>query len=193
MIIKSVPLNNAAVIERKPIQDSRGYFARSFCKKTLAEYGIAFDVAQASVAFNQYQNTLRGMHFQRPPFCEDKIISCVSGAIYDVIIDLNKESSTYGECFGITLTEDNNLSLVVPKGFAHGYLTLQPNTSIEYLVSEYYTPSHESGIRWNDTAFLLEWPITDVSQLIISNKDKQWNDFDLDKNGLFLSGGNSHG
>ncbi|MGG3508894.1 dTDP-4-dehydrorhamnose 3,5-epimerase [Paenibacillus lautus] len=191
MLVQSTPLNQAAVIEMEPIKDSRGFFARGFCKKTLAEHGVFFDVVQTNVAFNHQAGTLRGMHFQVPPFCEEKIVSCYQGAIYDVIIDLNRDSGTFGKWFGLTLSAENRLALYVPKGFAHGYQTLTENTSIHYMVSEYYTPSHESGVRWNDPAFEIEWP--HVGDLIISQKDKQWKDFDLSTDGVILSEGEGHG
>ncbi|MGX6441634.1 dTDP-4-dehydrorhamnose 3,5-epimerase [Neobacillus sp. K501] len=185
MIIRTTPLNGAAIIEQEPIQDSRGFFARTFCKKTMEKHGIFFDAVQANVAYNIKSGTLRGMHFQLPPFSEDKIVTCFSGAIYDVIVDLNRESSTYTKWFGVTLSEENGLSLYVPKGFAHGYLTLKDNTSIHYMVSEYYTPSSESGVRWNDDAFGIDWP--NKNNLIISQKDQQWRDFNRNTDGIFLT------
>ncbi|MFS0821628.1 dTDP-4-dehydrorhamnose 3,5-epimerase [Bacillus sp. 1P02SD] len=191
MLIHPVPLHQAALIEMEPIKDSRGYFARSFCKETLANHGISFDMVQSNIAFNHIHGTLRGMHFQLPPYCEDKIVSCIQGAIYDVIIDINRESPTFGKWFGVTLSEENHLSLYVPKGFAHGYQTLTNNTSIYYMVSEYYTPSSEYGIRWDDKAFGIEWPILD--DLIISEKDKKWRNFNINTDGILLSKGDEHG
>lgn len=190
MLVQLTPLHQAAVIEMEPLQDSRGYFARSFCKKTLSEHGLSFDMVQSNVAFNRHHGTLRGMHFQLPPYCEDKIVSCFQGAIYDVIIDLNRESPTFGKWFGQTLSVENHLSLYVPKGFAHGYQTLTENTSIHYMVSQYYTPSQESGVRWNDQAFGIEWPLKEG--LIISSKDEQWKDFNISTDGMILREGVGH-
>lgn len=184
MIIKKTSLNQAVTIELEPIKDDRGFFARSFCKKTLAEYGIHFDTVQCNIAFNNFAHTLRGMHFQKPPFCEEKIISCTSGAVYDVIIDLNRKSPTFGKWFGITLSAENQKSLYVPKGFAHGYQTLTDNASITYMVSQYYAPSYESGVRWNDASFGIEWPSQE--NLILSSKDKSWKDFDKDTDGMII-------
>lgn len=177
-------LNNAKVIEIEPIGDERGYFARRFCQKELAECGIDFNVAQANVAYNKDAYTLRGMHFQLPPYAEGKIISCPKGEIYDVIVDLNKDSSTYGKWFGITLTEENGLSLYVPKGFAHGYMTLTEDTMIHYYVSEFYTPSHESGVKFDDPTFQIDWPFKE--NLLISEKDKKWKAFNLELDGIYL-------
>ncbi|WP_139996973.1 dTDP-4-dehydrorhamnose 3,5-epimerase [Paenibacillus paridis] len=187
MLVQPILLHRAAIIEMEPIKDSRGHFSRSFCKKTLENHGIFFDVVQTNMAFNRHHGTIRGMHFQVPPFSEDKIVSCFQGAIYDVIVDLNRESPTFGKWFGITLSAENNLSLYVPKGFAHGYQTLTNNTSIHYMVSEYYTPSHEAGIRWNDKAIGIEWPLKD--DLIISSKDEQWREFNTSVDGMILSEG----
>ncbi|WP_285108978.1 dTDP-4-dehydrorhamnose 3,5-epimerase [Paenibacillus sp. UMB4589-SE434] len=191
MLVQPSPLHRAAVLEMEPIQDSRGFFARSFCKKTLLKHGIEFDVVQTNVAFNRHSLTLRGMHFQLPPFCEDKIVTCLQGAIYDVIIDLNQDSPTFGKWFGITLSAENRLSLYVPKGFAHGYLTLMDNTSIHYMVSEYYTPTCESGVRWNDAAFGINWPHKEG--ITISSKDEQWKDFNKSTDGMIVSEGDSRG
>lgn len=184
MIIQNTPLHKAAIITMEPIRDTRGFFGRSFCKKTLADHNISFDVVQYNVAFNYQARTLRGMHFQKPPFCEDKIIYCTKGSIYDVIIDLNLGSPTFGQWYGITLTEDDSKSLYIPKGFAHGYETLEDNSGIAYMVTEFYTPSHESGVRWNDGAFNIDWPYRE--NIIISDKDKLWEDFRRDTHGILL-------
>ncbi|MCP3794836.1 dTDP-4-dehydrorhamnose 3,5-epimerase [Paenibacillus sp. CH40] len=182
MLIHSTPLNQAAVIELEPIKDNRGYFARSFCKETMISCGISFEMTQSNVTFNENAGTLRGMHFQLPPYCEDKIVTCFNGAIYDVIIDLNRESSTFGKWYGLTLSDKNCLSLYIPKGFAHGYQTMTDNTIIHYLMSENHTPSHESGVRWNDQVFGINWP--ESERLIISKKDESWGDFDMNTDGV---------
>ena len=182
MIIRQTPLHGAAILELNPIQDDRGFFARSFCKKILSQHHIYFDAVQCNIAFNYHANTLRGMHFQLPPYSEQKIVTCISGSIYDVIIDLNRQSHTFGQWFGVTLSSENQLSLYIPKGFAHGYLTLTENAGISYMVSEFYTPSHEAGVRWNDRAFEIEWPCREG--LTISSKDAKWPDFDKSKDGI---------
>lgn len=189
MIVHSTPLNGAKLLEIEPIKDQRGYFARTYCHKVLAEHSINFELKQANIAFNEHMLTLRGMHFQRPPYCEEKIVTCYQGSLYDVIIDLNKNSSTFGQWYGVTLSAENQLSLYVPKGFAHGYVTLQARTAIHYMVSEFYTPSHESGIRWNDPAINIEWP--QRQNLSISSKDQQWEWFDMEQGGILLKEGTS--
>ncbi|WDF51490.1 dTDP-4-dehydrorhamnose 3,5-epimerase [Paenibacillus sp. KACC 21273] len=182
MIIESTPLKDAFIFKQEPIEDERGYFSRTFCRKTLNTYGIEFEMVQSNMAFNRYSKTLRGMHFQKPPFSEQKIVSCLQGAIYDVIIDIRLESPTFGQWFGTMLSKNNMSSLYIPKGFAHGYQTLEDNSSISYMVSENYTPSHESGIRWNDEAFKIDWPVTDG--LLVSDKDRNWIDFRRDIDGI---------
>lgn len=183
MIIKPTSINCAVVIEAEPICDMRGAFARSFCKKTLEDYGLKFEAVQCNMANNIHANTIRGMHFQKSPFCEQKIVSCLRGAIYDVIIDLNKGSTTFGKWFGIELNDKNAKSLYVPKGFAHGYQTLTPDTVISYMVSEYYSPSYESGIRWDDNTFGIRWREMG-EEIVISEKDRNWKDFNKYSDGI---------
>lgn len=176
MIVTETTLQGAVVLEPETLIDQRGKHTKMYCANTLKEYGIDFVLKQANIVFNQHSLTLRGMHFQRPPFCEQKIVTCYKGSIYDVIIDLNKDSETFGKWYGIELTEENGRSLYIPKGFAHGYVTLQSHTVIHHMVSENYTPSHECGVRWNDPAFQIDWP--QKNGLIVSKKDQRWDDFD---------------
>ncbi|TYP75735.1 dTDP-4-dehydrorhamnose 3,5-epimerase [Paenibacillus methanolicus] len=187
MNVQPLSLHGAALLVQKPIADNRGSFARTFCGRTLAEHGLSFRMAQCNEAFNKHARTLRGMHFQRPPHGEEKIVNCVQGKLYDVIVDLNLDSPTFGKWVGVTLSADDGQSLFVPKGFAHGYQTLTENTVIQYMVSEYYTPSHESGVRWNDPFFGIEWPFTE--DLLLSEKDRSWTDFDKMRDGIRLSEG----
>lgn len=182
MLIHNTPLAGAKVLEPEPLRDERGYFARVYCRNLLAEHDIDFQLKQANIAFNEHTLTLRGMHFQKPPYSEEKIVTCYLGALYDVIIDLNRDSPSFGKWYGVTLTAQNQLSLYVPKGFAHGYVTLQANTAIHYMVSEFYTPSHESGVRWNDPAFSVDWP--QKQGLRISNKDMNWKDFNKETDSI---------
>lgn len=176
MIFKETKLKGAFVVELEKRKDPRGFFARVFCEKEFSEHGLEGRIAQISMASNPEKGTLRGMHFQNPPYEEDKLIRCTSGAIYDVIIDLRKDSATYKEWFGIELNSENGKSLYIPKGFAHGYLTLQDQTELIYLMTQFYQPGHENGFRYNDPAFQIFWP-DEVK--MISDKDKNWPDYKL--------------
>lgn len=171
MIFNKTALNDAYVIELSKLQDERGFFARAFCAKEFKDQGIAFPIAQANVSYNRSKQTLRGMHYQRQPYGEAKLVRCTKGSIYDVIIDVRSDSSTYGEWIGVELTEQNYRILYVPAGFAHGFITLEDDTEVTYQVSEFYTPGAEQGIRWDDPAFNIQWP---VEPKIISEKDRSW-------------------
>lgn len=182
MKIHPTPLKKAITIDLEPDLDDRGFFARSFCKKTLEEYGISFEVAQCNLSYSKAARTLRGMHYQKQPFCEDKIVSCVRGAVYDVIIDLNRNSPTFCHWFGVELSSENHNALYVPKGFAHGYQTLTDNATVYYMVSQYYTPACEAGVRWDDKVFGIDWIFK--KDLIISFKDRNWKKFNPETDGV---------
>ena len=171
MIFKKTALKDAWIIDLNKLTDERGFFARSFCVKEFEDHGIKFPVAQANVSYNHKKQTLRGMHYQREPHGEAKLVRCTKGCIYDVIIDVRSDSPTYGNWFGVELSEKNYQMLYVPEGFAHGFITLEDETEVNYQVSEFYTPGAEQGIRWNDPAFNIEWPL---EPKIISEKDKSW-------------------
>ncbi len=175
MIFTESKLKGAFVIEPEKLTDNRGFFARSWCQREFAEHGLNTNLAQANIAFNNRAGTLRGMHRQTAPHEEAKLVRCTRGALFDVIIDLRPGSSTCGKWFGVELTQDNHKMLYVPEGFAHGYLTLTNDCEIFYLVSEFYTPGAEKGVRWNDPAFGIEWPET--PNLLISEKDRAWPDY----------------
>ena len=157
------------LIQVEPFTDERGLFRRHYCKRELTDHGIAMDVKQCNVSENPNKYTLRGLHFQRPPNQEGKILSCFKGAFYDVILDLRPKSSTYTKWISIELTEENRTSVYVPEGCANGYLTLRYNTWIFYYHSEYYTPASEGGILFDDPFFQFKWP---HNPRIISEKDK---------------------
>jgi dTDP-4-dehydrorhamnose 3,5-epimerase len=161
-------LKGAFVIELDMHSDDRGFFARSFCKHEFAQFGLNNSIIQINNSLSKYKGTLRGMHYQLFPKQEDKIVRCIKGAIYDVIIDMRKESETFSEWFGIELSEANRKSLYVPKGFAHGNISLVDNSELFYLTTEYYSPDFERGIRWDDPKFNIKWPIVPVE---ISEKD----------------------
>jgi dTDP-4-dehydrorhamnose 3,5-epimerase len=167
-------LKGAFVVEIEKLTDDRGFFARSWCQKEFEAQGLTSRVVQSNVSFNRKKATLRGLHYQIAPHQECKLIRCTRGSVYDVIIDLRFESPTYRQWVGVDLTADNYSMLFVPEDFAHGFLTLADNTEITYQVSQFYTPGSEKGIRFNDPAFNIQWPL-DVS--VISNKDRTWPDF----------------
>jgi len=168
MIFKETELKGAYLIHLEKNEDDRGFFARSFCQKEFKKIGIGFNIAQSNISYNKKKGTLRGMHHQVAPHEEAKIVSCVSGAIYDVIIDLRKDSSTYCKWFAVELSAENYLSLYVPCGFAHGFQTLKDNTAVSYQMSEVYYPELARGVRWNDLAFGIKWPLANP---VISKKD----------------------
>lgn len=167
-------LQDAVLIELSRFADDRGFFARTFCKETFAREGLATEFVQGNHSANRVAGTLRGMHYQKAPHGEVKLVRCVKGALHDVIIDLRPESPTYRQWQGFDLTEENGLMLHVPAGFAHGFQTLADDTHATYQVSYPYTPGAEGGVRWDDPAFGITWP-RPVS--VISEKDAGWADF----------------
>jgi len=174
MIFEETKLKGAFVIQIKQLSDDRGFFGRSWCKKEMEEHGLNGNVVQANTSLSKYKGTLRGMHYQKHPFEETKLIRCTKGAVYDVIIDLRKDSATYRQWFGIELTEDNYTMLYVPEKFAHGFVTLKDLAEVTYLVTEYYTPGAEAGLRYNDPAFGIAWP---EEVRFMSGKDNSHPDF----------------
>lgn len=175
MKFKATKLKGAFIIEMELIRDSRGFFARAWCQKEFEEHGLKPYIAQANITLSREKGTLRGMHCQAAPYQEVKVVRCIKGAVFDVIIDLRPDSPTYREWFGIELTESNCKMLYVPEDFAHGYQTLEQNTEVFYQVSQCYFPESERGMRWNDPQFGIRWPLTE--NLVISEKDKKWPDF----------------
>jgi dTDP-4-dehydrorhamnose 3,5-epimerase len=164
-------LKDSYVLELEVREDSRGFFARSFCAREFEQHGLKPFVAQANVSFNYKKGTLRGMHFQIPPSTETKLIRCTRGAIYDVIIDLRPDSPSYLKHIGVELSDANRKSLYVPEMFAHGYLTLTHESEVTYQVGEFYAPGCERGIRYDDSTFGIVWP---MAIEVISDKDRQW-------------------
>jgi dTDP-4-dehydrorhamnose 3,5-epimerase len=160
----------AYVIEPEELADERGFFARVWCARELEDQGLEPSLTQASIAFNTRKGTLRGMHYQIPPHQEVKIVRCTAGAIFDAIVDLRPESPTYMQAAHLVLSARNRKMLYVPKGFAHGYQTLEDDTEVFYQMSEFYTPGAEGGIRWDDPTLAIPWP--DVEERIISERDR---------------------
>lgn len=174
MIFRETELAGAYIIDPEKHQDSRGFFARVWCQKEFEAHGLAANVVQGNTSFNARAGTLRGMHYQAAPHQETKMVRCTRGALYDVIIDLRPESPTYKRWIGVELTAGNYRMLYVPADFAHGFITLEDATEVTYLVSEFYTPGFERGLRWNDPAIGIDWP---RSVAAISDKDAAWPDF----------------
>jgi dTDP-4-dehydrorhamnose 3,5-epimerase len=175
VIFKETELNGAYVIDLQRSEDERGFFARAWCAREFKDAGLESELAQANLSYNKSKGTLRGMHLQHPPHEEVKLVRCIRGALYDVIIDLREGSPTYGRWIGVDLTDENRRMLYVPRGFAHGFQTLRDDTEVLYLVSEFYAPGAESGLRWNDPAFQIDWPLG--TPTVISEKDASWPDF----------------
>jgi len=169
-------LKGAYVIEIEKLKDHRGFFARSWCQKEFDGHNLASTVRQANISSNMKKGTLRGMHYQLSPYEETKLVRCTRGAIYDVIIDLRPASPTYSQWIGVELTAENYKMLYVPENFAHGFQTLKDDTEVTYQVSQFYTPGSENGIRWDDPAIGINWPI---EVQVISEKDKSWPDYTL--------------
>ena len=167
-------LPGACVIELEKLQDERGFFARTWCQKEFEDQGLVARVVQANTSFNTRAGTLRGMHYQLAPYQETKLVRCTSGALYDVIVDLRPESSTYKRWIGVDLTASNGRMLYIPGNFAHGFITLEDETEVSYLVSEFYVPEADRGVRWNDPVFNIEWP---RPVEVISEKDTGWPDY----------------
>lgn len=164
-------LKGAFTIDFEKREDPRGFFARTFCQKEFQEHGLNPNCVQASVSCNYKKGTLRGMHFQAPPYLEAKLVRCAEGAIFDVIVDLRKNSKTFKQWFGIELSRENTKMLFIPEGFAHGFITLTDNAQILYQMSEFYAPGFDRGFRYDDPAFGIKWPVK-VAE--ISEKDNSW-------------------
>ena len=174
MIFTKSKLSGAYLIDIEKLEDERGFFARSWDSKKFDEIGLNPNLAQCNISFNIQKGTVRGMHFQKSPHEEDKIVRCTKGKIFDVIIDLRKNSSTFTKWEGFELSEDNHKMLYIPKGFAHGFQTMEDNSEIFYQMSEFFMPEYSSGIKWNDPAFEVAWPLP-IS--IISKKDLSYSNF----------------
>jgi dTDP-4-dehydrorhamnose 3,5-epimerase len=175
MIFTTAPLPGAHIIELEKHSDERGFFARVFCEREFADHGLSTRFVQVNNSLAREQGTLRGMHYQLPPSTEVKLVRCIRGSLYDVILDLREESPTFGQHFGIELSAENRKMLYAPKGFAHGFITLEANTETFYFADEFYSPERERGVRWDDPRFDIEWPLEPA---VISEKDRGHPDFD---------------
>lgn len=172
VICNETRVKGAYTLELEKIEDERGFFARTWCQEELASQGLDGELAQCSLSFNHKKGTLRGMHFQVPPHGETKIVRCAKGAIFDVIIDLRAQSSTYLKWVGVELSAENRTMLYIPKGFAHGFQTLADDSEVFYFISSTYHPESARGVYWNDPAFQIIWP--EAENRVISGKDQEW-------------------
>ena len=170
MIFKKTKISGVYLLQPERITDERGFFARVWCQSEFTEQGIDTRIVQCNLSFNPHKGTLRGMHYQRAPHEETKIVRCTMGAVFDVALDLRRDSSTFKQWVGAPLTAENREMLVIPPGCAHGFLTLAPNTEVSYQMSASYAPTHGAGVRWNDPAFGIRWP-GDVAKIAVRDRD----------------------
>lgn len=175
MIFSPAKIAGAWIIDIEPLRDERGFFARTWCQRELAAQGLETDFAQDSISYNKKKGTTRGLHFQRAPHDEIKIVRCTQGAIFDVIVDIRPDSPTFRQWLGIELTAANHRALYIPKGCAHGFQTLADETEVYYQISAFYVPEAAAGYRYDDAAFGVVWPLP-VS--IISENDLRWRSFE---------------
>jgi len=173
MIFERAPLAGAFRIQPERVVDERGWFARVFCVEEFRRHGLRTEVCQSSISFNAAAGTLRGMHWQAPPHGECKLVRCVRGAVWDVLLDVRPSSDTYGRWWSVELSETGGTMLYVPEGVAHGFLTLAPNSEVLYLMSDPYVAEAARGARWDDPAFGIEWP---SAPLVMSERDRTYPD-----------------
>ena len=171
MIIAPTPLEGLFVLEVERFQDDRGFFARSYCVTELQSAGIDPTVSQCGISFNERAGTLRGMHFQASPHSENKLVRCSAGAIFDVAVDLRRESATFGKWFAAELSAENRRSLFIPKGFAHGFLTLMSHSEVHYMISTPFVSEAARGFRWDDSSVGIAWP---TSPTVVSARDMSY-------------------
>src|ERR1700730_12303504 len=174
MQFRETPLAGAYVIEPERVEDQRGFFSRTYCEHEFTQHGLCSRFVQCNISFNKTRGTVRGMHFQRPPSPEPKVVRCPRGAVYDVIVDLRRDSPTWRHWYGVELNEENRLALYIPPGLAHGFQTLLDNTECFYQMGEFYVPELADGVRWDDPAFGVHWPIAEP---VLSSKDRSYPDY----------------
>ena len=174
MIFNETPLAGAYVIELERFEDERGFFARTFCAREFRQHDLNAEFVQCNVSHNGRKGTLRGMHYQIGPHSEVKLIRCTRGGIFDVIVDIRKDSESYGQWFGIELDADTRRLLYVPEGLAHGFITLVDDTEVFYQMGSYHEPEAARGFRWNDPQFKIQWPFPPA---VISSRDETYADY----------------
>jgi len=171
VIFTELPLPGAFLIEPEPHADERGFFGRVWCAREFATRGLEIDFVQSSISFNKRRGTLRGLHYQEPPHAERELVRCTQGAAFDVIVDLRPGLPTYKQWHGLELTSDNRHAVFIPEGMAHGFQSLSDDTELLYVISTYYEPAAARGVRWNDPALAIAWPLSPPS--VISEKDQR--------------------
>jgi dTDP-4-dehydrorhamnose 3,5-epimerase len=181
MLFQPTPITGAYLIDLEKRGDDRGFFARVFCREEFASHNLSMDLLQINTSLSERKGTLRGMHYQLAPSAETKVVRCIRGALYDVILDLRPDSPTFGQWFGAELSAENRTMMYAPKGCAHGFITLAESTEAFYLVDSLYAPSLERGVRFDDPRFGITWPIAPTE---VSEKDRGWPDFDPQWHGV---------
>lgn len=176
MIYTKTPIDGVVVVDIEKREDDRGFFARTFCEEEFRQHGLESHIAQCSTALSVRRGTLRGMHYQREPHGEVKLVRCVRGGVYDVVVDVRPKSPHFRRWFGVELNANNRRMLYIPRGVAHGYLTLEDDTEIAYQMSTAYNPDAAIGVRWNDRAFGIEWPFEPT---VMAERDRSYADFPL--------------
>jgi dTDP-4-dehydrorhamnose 3,5-epimerase len=176
VLFTETKLKGAYVVEPERLKDERGFFARNWSKREFAAHGLDHRLVECNISFNQHRGTLRGMHFQIAPSAQPKLVRCTRGSLYDVAVDLRVSSPSFKQWVAVELTEANYLMLYIPAGFAHGFQTLADETEVLYQMSEVFSPEHAGGVRWNDPAFRIEWPLEVTA---ISERDASYADFGL--------------
>ncbi len=169
MFFKLTKIKQVYLIKQNRKKDKRGFFSRLWCKKILADKGLNSKLVQISISYSSKTGTIRGLHYQSYPFRETKVVTCISGAIFDVVVDVRKNSPTYGKWISFELNEKNGFLIYIPEGCAHGFQTLKENTRVLYFISQFHNPKYERGIVWNDPTLAIPWPLPVTN---ISEKDK---------------------
>jgi dTDP-4-dehydrorhamnose 3,5-epimerase len=175
MIFATTPVPGVVLVTPNRFADERGFFSVTWDQGEFASNGLNPIFVQRNLSGNREPGTLRGMHYQREPHAQAKLVACLTGAVYDVAIDLRPDSPTYRQWFGAELSPETGTMLYIPEGFAHGYETLEPNSTVEYLMSGLYAPASADGVRWDDPAFTIRWPIPPT---VMTERDRTWPDFD---------------
>lgn len=171
MHVERLNIPDIKVLVPRKHGDARGFFSETYNRKSLAALGIDIDFVQDNHSLSAEKGTVRGLHFQTPPFAQDKLVRVARGAVYDVAVDLRKDSPTYGRHVSAVLSAEAWNQVLVPIGFAHGFMTLEPDTEVIYKVSDYYAPDHDKGLLWNDPALGIAWPLAE-GEAILSEKDR---------------------